>query len=192
MSAPQVAILSGPNGAGKSTLAERIIRDQLGILDYVNADTIAKGLSAFDSESQAFTAGRYMLEHLQRLATAKADFAFETTLATRSFATWIDDLLSDGYQFGIIFVWLPSADVSVRRVAYRVQHGGHHVPEQDIRRRFARGWSNFFSLYRPRATWWQVYNGASEMGPQLVADGSADVTLNVLDAPTWQLISREV
>lgn len=188
MSAPQVAILSGPNGAGKSTLAERIIRDQLGILDYVNADTIAKGLSAFDSESQAFTAGRYMLEHLQRLATAKADFAFETTLATRSFATLIDECLANGYEFLLIYIWLPNANWSVRRVATRVDLGGHDVPESDIRRRYERGLKNFFELYQPRATLWQVYNGRGGEQSLVVAEGSHRETWSVYQPDIWERI----
>lgn len=128
MSAPQVVILSGPNGAGKSTLAGEIIFNQLGIADYVNADTIARGLSEFNPEGHAFDAGRYMLDHLKRLGKAQVDFAFETTLATRSFAVWIDELKTSGYEFGLIYVWLPHAAMSIRRVASRVSQGGHHVP----------------------------------------------------------------
>ncbi len=190
MSAPQVVILSGPNGAGKSTMAEHLVRDQFGILDYINADTIARGLSAFDPESKAMDAGRYMLDFLKRVSSARADFAFETTLATRSFARWIDQLCVSGYEVGVVYIWLPSADLAVQRVSRRVEHGGHYVPETEIRRRYARGRNNFFSLYQPRANWWQVYNGGSENGSMLVAEGAGKSVLNVIDEQAWDLFSK--
>lgn len=89
---PQVIIIAGPNGAGKSTLAPYLLKDTFGLLEYVNADTIALGLSAFSPERVAFRAGRIMLERLHSLAEAGASFAFESTLATRSYVPWISKL----------------------------------------------------------------------------------------------------
>jgi predicted ABC-type ATPase len=77
---PDVIVIAGPNGAGKSTLAPALLRDTLGILEFVNADTIAEGLSAFAPEDASFDAGRVMLGRLHELAEAGKDFAFETTL----------------------------------------------------------------------------------------------------------------
>ena len=80
-----VVALAGPNGAGKSTVGPVLLRDTLGIKEFVNADVIAQGLSAFDPEAAAITAGRVMIERLRHLADRRADFAFETTLAGRAY-----------------------------------------------------------------------------------------------------------
>src|SRR5690349_19065775 len=105
---PNVVVIAGPNGAGKSTLAPALLRDTLNIPEYVNADTIAEGLSAFAPEDASFEAGRVMLERLRGLANKKEDFAFETTLATRFYAGWLRELQSVGYRTSLIFLWLPN------------------------------------------------------------------------------------
>src|ERR1044071_7909514 len=94
---PTVVILAGPNGAGKSTVAPALLRGALAVHEFVNADVIARGLSAFDPESVAIAAGRIMIARLRELARQRASFAFETTLASRSFAPWLRGLSSDGY-----------------------------------------------------------------------------------------------
>ena len=133
-SSPQIIILAGPNGAGKSTLAPYLLRDRLGLMEFVNADVIASGLSAFDPEQAAMEAGRVMLHRLRELAAQKKNFAFETTLATRSYAKWLRQLRQEGYRINLIFVALDSADLAVQRVNARVAAGGHNIPEETIRR----------------------------------------------------------
>lgn len=86
---PHVIIIAGPNGAGKTTLAPALLNDTLDINNFVNADTIAQGLSAFAPESMVIAAGRAMLDRIHSLAKQGENFAFETTLASRSFAPWI-------------------------------------------------------------------------------------------------------
>ena len=95
---PQVVIIAGPNGAGKSTLAPVLLRDTFGLLEFVNADTISAGLSAFNAEAVALAAGRVMRARLRELADNKQSFAFESTLATRSYASWLRDLKATGEQ----------------------------------------------------------------------------------------------
>src|SRR5436305_9828452 len=145
---PLVIAVAGPNGAGKTTLAPFLLRDHFGLLEYVNADTIALGLSAFQPEGAAFEAARVMLKRLHDLADARSDFAFETTLATRSYATWINKLKRKGYSFHLIFLWLRSHELALERVKKRVLSGGHDVPEAVVRRRYARGVRNFFESYQ--------------------------------------------
>jgi predicted ABC-type ATPase len=99
-----------------------------------------------------------MLERLDALAAARASFAFETTLASRSFARRIEAMRKEGYRFHLMYLWLRSPDFAVARVAQRVRTGGHHVPEETIRRRYGRGLKNFFELYRPIADVWRCYN----------------------------------
>lgn len=115
MSSSQIIIIAGPNGAGKTELAPYLLRDRLGLLEYVNADTIAQGLSAFQPEQAAFDAGRIMLKRLRELAEQRKSFAFETTLATRSYAGWLRRLRDQSYQIHLSFIWLRSPEMAIQR-----------------------------------------------------------------------------
>ena len=126
---PRVVVVGGPNGAGKTTVAGIVLPRDFAIRHFVNADTLARGLSMFDPDSAALSAGRVMLERVIELAAARRDFAFETTLASRSFAPRLRALIEDGYAFHLVVVWVPGADYSIDRVASRVLHGGHFVPD---------------------------------------------------------------
>jgi len=132
---PSIVIVAGPNGAGKSTVAPALLHGTLAVDEFVNADVIASGLSAFDPESAAIAAGRVMLARLHELAEQRESFAFETTLASRTFAPWLRDLRASGYQIHLLFLWLPSAEFALDRVADRVRAGGHNVPAETVRRR---------------------------------------------------------
>ncbi|MCK4342766.1 MAG: zeta toxin family protein, partial [Phycisphaerae bacterium] len=157
---PHVILLAGPNGAGKSTMAPTLLKDTIGVVEFVNADTIAQGLSEFDPITVALAAGKIMLERLEELAQMRVSFAFETTLATRSLYRRLQKLIQNGYEFHLIFLWLESADLAVARVAARVRMGGHSIPESIIRRRYSAGLRNFFSLYQPLANSWRMYNNS--------------------------------
>lgn len=182
---PCVIVIAGPNGAGKSTTASALLKGALGVTEFVNADTIAYGLSAYAPETAALDAGRIMLDRIRKLAKQRADFAFETTLASRSYAPWIKEITAAGYRFHLLFLWLPTADVAVARVAARVHSGGHSVPEATIRRRFDRGLNNFFKLYRPLANMWRFYDNTSSIGPRIIARGHAQLSTRVMDRETW-------
>ena len=185
-----VVILAGPNGAGKSTAAPVLLRGQLGVMEFVNADTIARGLSAFSPEQAAIEAGRIMLTRLRQLASHKRNFAFETTLASRSFAPQIVKWKQVGYAFHLVFLWLPSADFALARVSERVRLGGHDVPAETVRRRYHRGIENFFALYQPLATTWRFYDNSSTR-PRLLARGGQAKRIWVADKALWTQI-REV
>jgi predicted ABC-type ATPase len=187
---PHLVVLAGPNGAGKSTAAPALLRGTLGVTEFVNADVIAQGLSAFEPERVAIRAGRVMLARLKQLAAERADFAFETTLASRSFAPWIKQLTSDGYAFHLVFLWLDSPDTALARVAERVRSGGHGIPEEVVRRRFLRGITNFFDLYRPLAKTWRVFN-SSMAPPELIAFGGQGIRESVQDRELWDRIAAE-
>ncbi len=187
---PSVVVLAGPNGAGKSTAAPLLLKGALGVTEFVNADVIARGLSGFQPEGVAIGAGRIMLARLRELARQRASFAFESTLASRLLAPWILRLVKDGYKFHLVFLWLPSADFAVARVADRVRMGGHGVPEDTIRRRYESGLRNFFRLYRPLTTTWRMYDNAGCLPPTLVACGSGRATARIVDGAKWDLIRR--
>jgi predicted ABC-type ATPase len=186
---PRLVVLAGPNGAGKSTCASEILQGPLAVDEFVNADVIARGLSAFHPESVAMAAGRVMLSRLRELAAARASFAFETTLASRSFAPWIRELVDQGYEFHLVFFWLPSAEIAVQRVASRVRSGGHNVDEATIRRRYDAGLANFLELYYPLATSWRLVDN-TRYSATLVASGQAGNALRVLDETIWDLIQE--
>lgn len=167
---PHVILLAGPNGAGKSTVAPRLLQGALGVQEFVNADTIASGLSAFSPESAAFQAGRVMLKRLSELSKSRKNFAFESTLSARSFAPWLKRLKSKGYKVRIIFLFLPDPRLAIERVRQRVRLGGHDIPVPVIRRRYHAGIKNFFQLYMPLADQWRIYDN-SDLDPKLIAIG---------------------
>lgn len=185
---PHVVAIAGPNGAGKSTTAPRVLSGTLHVEEFVNADVIARGLSAFNAEAAAFEAGRIMLGRLDELARQRRNFAFETTLASRTFAPKIDRLRRRGYLFHLVFVWVPNSDFAVNRVLSRVRSGGHNIPEETIRRRYRASIDNFFNLYRPLADMWRFYDNSQRSGPRLLAAGVGGFEDTVADAELWQAI----
>ncbi len=164
---PDAIVIAGPNGAGKSTLAPALLRDTFRIPEYVNADTIAEGLSAFAPEDVSFEAGRVMLGRLRNLASERKSFAFETTLASRFYARWLRELKADGYRVSLIFLWLRNVEIALERVKARVRLGGHSIPEEVIRRRFDRGRRNLFDLYLPIVDAWRVFNAGTSPATEI-------------------------
>lgn len=185
---PQVVVIAGPNGAGKSTLAPFLLRDTFGLLEFVNADTISAGLSAFNAEAVALDAGRVMLTRLRELAVNKQSFAFESTLATRSYASWISRLKKADYEFHLLFLWLSTPELAIQRVSDRVRRGGHAVSESIVRRRYGRGLDNLFELYSPLADTWAVYDNSGHGSPILVATGAPQAKPNIKRPDLWQLL----
>lgn len=183
---PQVIVIAGPNGAGKTTLSPFLLRDTLHVLEYVNADPIAHGLSGFDPASVALQAGRVMLNRLHELADQRKTFAFETTLAAKHYAGWIKKLREDGYAFQLMFLWLLSPDLAVQRVRARVHAGGHDIPEQVIRRRYAAGLRNFSKLYQPLANTWAVYDNSESPNPIMIAQGGEGEEPSIIHAGPWE------
>lgn len=156
----QIFVIGGPNGAGKTTSAKRLLPDLLQCDEYVNADAIAAALSPFHPESTAIQAGRLMLDRILYLASEKRNFAFETTMASRSFLPFLKKCKDNGYVINLLFIWLENVELAIDRVALRVKDGGHGIPEETIRRRYERGKSNFLELYLPLADTWKVYNNS--------------------------------
>ena len=183
---PNVIIIAGPNGAGKSTTAPHLLKDLLGVTEFVNADVIAQGLSAFATEAVAFQAGRIMLNRLHQLADKRNNFAFETTLSTRSYTAFLQHLKARGYRVYLIFLWLPSHEMSIARVAERVRSGGHYVPDNVVQRRSQRGLSNFFNLYKPLADQWRFYDNTDFDGAKLIANGCYNQENNLVNPQLWQ------
>ncbi len=189
---PHLIVIAGPNGAGKSTTAPSLLKGTLKVTEFVNADLIAQGLSGFKPEGAVFHAGRVMLERIHYLVKKRADFAFETTLASKSFAPWIRDLSKTGYDFHLVFLWLPNEEFAIARVAERVSMGGHNVPEKTIRRRYHAGIKNFFRLYKPLADFWRVYDNSRSTGPYLIASGNKSEPDNIKNIEIWNIFMGEL
>ena len=188
---PHIVLLAGPNGAGKSTAAPSLLKGTLRVAEFVNADVIARGISGFRPGDAALEAGRVMMTRLRSLAARRVSFAFETTMASRTFAPWIRGLLSEGYAFSLVFLYLPNAEVALARVSERVRTGGHSVPEETVRRRYVTGLRNFFHLDRPLATTWQFYENAGRSGPSLVARGRGSTEIDVRQPRLWRAIQLQ-
>ena len=155
---PTLYIIAGPNGAGKTTFARQFLSGKTPSLEFVNADSIAQGLAPYNPEGAAMAAGRLMIIRLRELAEQQASFAFETTLSGRAYRPLLTEMKASGYRIELHFLWLPFPEQSIDRVARRVIQGGHHIPEEVIRRRHAKGLKNLFSHYRPVLDLWSLYD----------------------------------
>ena len=144
---PKLYIIAGCNGAGKTTASFTILPEILGCKEFINADEIAKGLSPFQPESVAMQAGRIMLARMDELLQKGETFAFETTLATKSYKQKIEWAQANGYEVTLLFFWLDSPNIAKERVAQRVAEGGHSIPLETIERRYYNGIANLFTIY---------------------------------------------
>ena len=143
----QLYIIAGCNGAGKTTASFTILPEVLDCKEFINADEIAKGLSPFQPESVAMQAGRIMLARMDELLQKGETFAFETTLATKSYKQKIEWAQANGYEVTLLFFSLDSPNMAKKRVAQRVAEGGHNIPSETIERRYHNGITNLFAIY---------------------------------------------
>jgi predicted ABC-type ATPase len=169
----RIIIIAGPNGAGKTTFAKIYLPKEAGFPDFVNADLIAAGLSPFAADDVALEAANIMLTQIHGKVSRRKSFMFETTLAARTYASYIPTWRNLGYHVKLIFLSLPSADLAVARVRMRVLQGGHNVPEDVIRRRFELGRRNFERLYLNLIDAWDLYDSSGTV-PRLIAHGEND------------------
>jgi predicted ABC-type ATPase len=158
--------------------------------EFVNADNIAAGLSPFNPESVAIEAGRLMLSRIHELMQSAADFAFETTLATRSYVPLVKEARQVGYNVTLLFIWLDSPQTAIQRVADRVAEGGHNIPEDVIVRRYYRGIFNLINLYMPICDSWIVVNNKSVV-PELIAKGTISGENIIKDHYIWDTVNAQ-
>ena len=149
MSRPICTIIAGPNGAGKTTFALSYLPEVAKCRNFVNADLIAAGLSPLSPEREWLAASRLFLEEVQNYIMRREDFAFETTLSGKTYLRLVRQLRRDGWQVKMYYLWLPSVEMSMARVAERVAHGGHDIPLAAIIRRYPRSVGNLLDHYAP-------------------------------------------
>jgi predicted ABC-type ATPase len=180
-------IIAGCNGAGKTTASFTILPEILDCKEFVNADEIAKGLSPFQPEKVAFEAGRIMLKRISELLSENENFAFETTLSTKSYKSKIAEAQVKGYRVILLFFWLQSIDLAKERVRTRVLEGGHNIEPFVIERRYLRGIKNLFEIYLPIVDAAFIFDN-SEAKHDFVADKQINKELNIVNFDKFNLL----
>ena len=187
---PTLYIIAGPNGAGKTTFAKEFLPHYAKCENFVNADLIAQGLSPFSPAAAGLKAGRLLLKQIREFAERRADFAFETTLAGKTYVALLRRLKQQDYTIHLFFLWIPSVELAAARIKDRVAEGGHDVPITDVRRRFGRSVENFFRVYRPLLDAWTLFDNSTTR-PSLIAEEKGG-KLAIVDATLFAKISQTV
>jgi predicted ABC-type ATPase len=184
---PNLYIIAGCNGAGKTTASYTILPEILDCREFVNADNIAAGLSPFNPENLAIQAGKIMLRRIRELLNDGVDFAFETTLATRSYVSLIKMAHQLGYHVTLLFFWLDDPQTAYNRVAKRVREGGHNIPKDVIKRRYFGGVKNLLNLYMPICDKWFVMNNVG-ISATIIAQGGTNLEQTIINRDIWESI----
>ena len=182
-------VISGCNGAGKTTASYSVLPDMLNCKEFVNADGIAKGLSPFQPDKVAIESGRIMLSRIKDLLNHNVDFAFETTLATKTYVQFIREAQAKGYFVTLVYFWLNSPELAIERVRTRVSSGGHDIPVDTIRRRYKTGIENLSKLYLPICDYWIIIDN-SEPPFQVVAEGYMTENIEIHNQVTYNKIVK--
>jgi predicted ABC-type ATPase len=182
-------IIEGCNGAGKTTASFTILPEILDCKEFVNADEIAKGLSPFQPEKVSFEAGRIMLNRIDELLILDENFAFETTLSTKSYKNKIDEAREKGYRITLLFFWLQNIELAKERVKIRVFEGGHNIEPDVIERRYIRGIKNLFDIYLPIVDGALIFDN-SEGKHELLADKQIDGLLTIVNQEKFNLLKK--
>ncbi|MBU3664249.1 MAG: hypothetical protein FGM15_00010 [Chthoniobacterales bacterium] len=170
--APIIYLIAGPNGAGKTTFAKEFL-PSAHVVEFLNADLLAAGLSPLRPKAMSVRSARLILARWRELVAMRRDFAFESTLSGRTYASMLMEAKTAGYRIRLAYLWLPHVRISLRRVKQRVLTGGHDVPERDVRRRFIPSLVNFFHKYLPLADEALLFDAASHP-PRLIARWAGD------------------
>jgi predicted ABC-type ATPase len=184
-----IYIIAGCNGAGKTTASYNILPIVLNCKEFVNADEIAKGLSPFQPESVSFESGRIMLNRIEDLMQKEVDFAFETTLATKSFVQTVHKAQLLGYTVNLLYFWLNSIELAKKRVALRVSEGGHHISDEVIERRYIRGIKNLFELYLPICNNIMLYDNSNK-SPILIFRKKLNQKIEIIDNQIFNILNN--
>ena len=189
--AKNLYIISGCNGAGKTTASYTVLPEILNCKEFVNADEIARGLSPFNPSSVAIEAGKLMLQRIEELLKRNETFSIETTLATRSYVNLVKQAQEQGYSIRLLFFWLSTPELAVKRVAERVSKGGHDIPQDIIRRRYVAGINNLFKLFMPIVNYWAIFDN-SETPRRKVAIGGKDSQTEIVNIDLYNNIKNYV
>lgn len=186
---PTIYVIGGPNGAGKTTFAWEFLPSAR-VIEFLNADLLAAGLSPFEPGAMAMKSGRLLLTRWKELVKLRREFSFESTLSGKTYIGMLRQAKSSGFKICLCYLWLPTVNISLHRVRQRVRKGGHDIPEADLKRRFLPSLENFFKLYLPLADHALLFNGAGNP-PQLVAEWQ-DGDINILVPEVYEIVKKQV
>ncbi len=184
-------IIAGCNGAGKTTASFTILPEILACKEFVNADEIAKGLSPFQPEKVQIESGRIMLSRINELLDTDENFAFETTLASKSYRTKIQKAQQKGFNVILLYFWLQNIDLAIERVRTRVLEGGHNVESHVIKRRYKNGIKNLFNIYIPIVDEVMIFDN-SEGKYELLAEKTKETQIDVLNKFKFNQIKQSL
>ncbi len=185
----RIFMIAGPNGAGKTTTARSFISSDM-IDEFINADEIARGLAPLHPESMSLTASKLLLRRLKELLEAKKNFAFETTGSGTNYIKHLKEAQAKGYEIHLMFLWLPSPDLAIQRVAKRVEQGGHHIPEDTIRRRYYAGIKNLINHYLLLVNRALILDNSIAGSTKIIARKYGDYGLKVEEPVIWKEIQE--
>jgi predicted ABC-type ATPase len=183
-------IIAGCNGAGKTTASFTILPEILNCKEFVNADEIAKGLSPFQPEKVSFEAGRIMIRRINELLETKENFAFETTLATKSYKSKVVSAQTKNYTVTLLFFWLQNVDLAIERVKTRVMEGGHNIELEVIKRRYVNGIKNLFDIYLSIVDEVLIYDNSGGI-PELIAEKTLESEITILNETKFNKLKNQ-
>ncbi|MCD4781129.1 MAG: zeta toxin family protein [Candidatus Omnitrophica bacterium] len=190
MKKKNVYIIAGPNGSGKTTFAKTFLPEYAKCVRFINADLIAAGLSPFSPGQVAIKSGKLVLEQIKEYSNEGIDFGFETTMSGVTYLKYFKMLKEKDYRLNMFFLWIPGSALAISRVKDRVAQGGHHVPVNDVKRRYRRSIANFFKEYRLLADRWILFDNA-ETTPRIIAR-QQNAHMEILNQPLFVAITKNV
>jgi len=185
---PIIYLISGPNGAGKTTFAKEFL-PAAHVVEFLNADLLAAGLSPLHPGAMAVRSARLILGRWSELLALRRDFAFESTLSGRTYASMLLEAKAAGYRIRLAYLWLPHVRISLQRVRQRFLKGGHNVSSRDVRRRFIPSLANFIHRYLPLADESLLFDAAA-YPPQLIARWAGGKK-EVIDVRKYEEVLRQ-
>jgi predicted ABC-type ATPase len=186
---PNCYIIAGSNGAGKTTFATEFLPLYANCRNFINPDLLARAYSPFDPDAGMVRAARTVLERITEFTKARTDFAFETTLSGRTYVPVLRCVKKAGFLLHLFYLWVPSPELALLRIRDRVEHGGHDVPESDVRRRFGRTVGNLFNLYRPLLDTLHFFDNSSDTPRLIFKDEAGRITIKA--AAIYQRLQQE-
>jgi len=186
----KILMIAGPNGAGKTTTAMRFISNHE-IDEFINADEIAHGLAPMHPESMSLTASKLMLKRFEELLEMNKNFAFETTASGKNYVKRLHEAQVRGYEIHLVFLWLPSPELAVQRVAHRVAQGGHNIPEETIKRRYHIGLENLIKYYLPLSDSAIILDNSIAEKNEIIARKHVNNALIVEKPDIWKKIQED-